>query len=81
MIALLDRLAVEVLGELGQVGVIEINSDRNILLRSSEFAADLILDQGVEFRVDCAGRCHADEDIAGQNALSAKVDLIEVSFT
>ena len=80
VIALLDRLGVEVLGQLRQISAVEIDGDRDVLLRGTEFAADLLLEKTVEFRVVCIRGRHDGKDIAGQRPLSAKVDLMQASI-
>ena len=79
MIALFDRLGVEVLGQLRQIVGVEINGDRDVLLRGAEFTANLLLQEGIEFGVVCVGTRHDSEDIAGQSRLSSKVNLMQES--
>jgi hypothetical protein len=81
VVALVHGLAVEVLGELREVGAIEVHGDGNILLRGRELAADLLFQQTVELGVECEDVRHENDDIPGQRALSAKVNLTQVSFT
>jgi len=42
-VALLERLAIEEAGELGQREVVVVDRDRDVLLRGAELAADLIV--------------------------------------
>ncbi len=81
VIAFLDRLAVKVLGQLRQVGAVEIHGDREVLLRRAEFAANLVVEQSVKFRGECVNRSHDHEDIAGQRPLSLKGDLTQASLS
>ncbi len=79
VIALFDRLGVEVLSQLRQIVGVEINGDRDVLLRGTEFTANLLLQEGVEFGVVCVGSRHGGEDIAGQSRSSSKVNLMQAS--
>jgi hypothetical protein len=47
VIALLYGLRVEVLGQLRQIGGVEVDGDRDVLLRCGELGADLVVEQVV----------------------------------
>ncbi len=53
VIAFLDRLTIEELGQLGQIGAVEIHRDREVLLRGGEFAANLVVEKAVKFGIEC----------------------------
>lgn len=67
VIALFDRLRVEVLCELREIGVVVENCGGNVLVRRIEFVANLIVQQRMEFGfASVAHCCHADDVNAGQ---------------
>ncbi|EUA56791.1 hypothetical protein I553_8845 [Mycobacterium xenopi 4042] len=79
VISLLHRLPVEVVRKLRQMSVVEINRNRNILLGSSEFVVNLLLQQCVEFRFGYIPLSHTSHVTAAQRRLSCKVILTEAS--
>jgi hypothetical protein len=75
MISFFDRLAVKVFGEPWQVGSIEINRDRYVLLCAAEFDVNLLLQQGMEFCLGATVIRHERKVTAGQMAFATKVLL------
>jgi hypothetical protein len=58
VVALLHGLRVEVLGQLRQIGGVEVDGDRDVLLRCGELGADLVVEQVVKFGVECRRVSH-----------------------
>jgi hypothetical protein len=52
VVALVESLRIEVLGQLRQIGGIEVDGDRSVLLRCRELVADLLLQEVVELGVE-----------------------------
>ena len=81
VVALLDGLRVEVRGQLGQVVIVEMHGDRDVLLRRGEFVTNLVLHQGAEFGVGAVTWLMERDNTAGRRALSSKASLTQERFS